>query len=71
MIKTDNATVKPIAVRRCFHQGRLSFKSYAVLSDSVIAPSPFDAAHNAARIPNDSFPPPLDFDTSNIVLSIN
>src|ERR1041385_1180449 len=71
MMKTDNAIVKEIAVRRCFHQGRVSVRSYAVLSESVIALRPFDAAHKAARIPNDSFPPVLDFDTSHIVLSIN
>src|SRR5215510_11100670 len=71
MIRTDKPMVKLIAVRRCFHQGRLSVRSYAVLSDSVIAPSPFDAAHNAPRIPNHSFPPVLDAETSHIVLSIN
>src|ERR1051325_489297 len=71
MIKTDKAMVKPIATSRCFHHGRLSVRSYAVLSDSVIALSPLDAAQSAASIPNDSLLPVLDFETSHIVLSIN
>ena len=41
------------------------------VSEDVIALSPLDAAHNAARMPNDNFPPPLDEESSHIVESIN
>src|SRR5215213_291691 len=71
MIKTDKTIVNPMAVSLVFHHGRVSFRSYAVLSEVVIALSPFDAAHNAARMPNDNFPPPLAAETSNIVESIS
>src|SRR5215212_3585822 len=71
IIRTERTIVNPMAVNRCFHQGRVSFKSYAVLSDVVIALSPFDAAHNAASIPNDSFPPLLAEETSPMVESIS
>ena len=41
-----------------------------MLSDSLIAPIPFDAAQTVARMPNESLPPPLFCVTSVTVLLI-
>jgi hypothetical protein len=59
--------VKQTEISRTLHHRLVSLTLYAVLSVSLIAPIPVDAAHSAASKPNDSFPVPLETPISSTV----
>jgi hypothetical protein len=61
-IITPPATSSALMRRTCFfHQGRVSFTSYAMFSASISAPKMFDPDHPASSTPIDMIPAlPLD-----------
>ena len=57
MMKSARPIVRPMAVSRTFHHGRLSSMSYALFSVLMMAITPAEVLHRVSSMPVVSSPP--------------